>query len=577
MVRPLYFIVLIIFLKASFGFAQNGSVFIDSKFASIDAELNLILVNKSTDEINVDYPGIKRSVVINNSTYQFLSEIEEVEVGRNYSVFQEDDQNFELFFTELPVVNITSEIEIQDEPSVLASFTMCESNGNVISDYIGIEYRGGWTQSLPKKSYKIEFWNDSIGNEKVDHNLLNMRSDDDWNLQAMYNEPLRLRSKLSYSLWDKIDTLHYINDEPKAINGIRQEYIELFVNSSYHGLYTISERIDRKQLQLKKFKDGEFKGELYKGINWGAPTFTRLPDFSNDTIVWSGFEYEYPTDSIDWQYLYDLVEFVMTSDSLEFYENYKERFDVGNLVNYFIFLNLLRATDNEGKNIYVAKYTSNQPYFYVPYDLDGSFGMIWNGTEEDISNDLQANAFYRRLFSDNGPGGFVEGLRVRWNALRKSTITIQGILFEFESAFDFLSANGVYEREKLAWPECEFLNFDNLEYTKEWLESRILYLDNVFNNPELLLTNAEEILGLTEIFKIFPNPASEFINYDFTDSSFNVERIRILDNTGLPVITYKPNELQGSLDLSPLNSGIYFMLVGSNSTTTKFIKSFIKQ
>ncbi|WP_366841162.1 CotH kinase family protein [Lacinutrix sp.] len=51
---------------------------------------------------------------------------------------------------------------------------------------------------LSKKSFDLEFWADLVSKEKKDIKFKGMRSDDDWILDAMYNEPLRLRSYYSY-------------------------------------------------------------------------------------------------------------------------------------------------------------------------------------------------------------------------------------------------------------------------------------------------------------------------------------------------------------------------------------------
>ena len=46
------------------------------------------------------------------------------------------------------------------------------------------------------------------------------------------------------------------------------KYAEVFINNNYRGVYCVTELIDRKQLQLKKFElnNGNFRirGELYK-------------------------------------------------------------------------------------------------------------------------------------------------------------------------------------------------------------------------------------------------------------------------------------------------------------------------
>lgn len=205
--------------------------------------------------------------------------------------------------------------------------------------------------------------------------LLGLRSDDDWNLQAMYNEPLRLNNKTSFELWDKIDTLHYLNEEPDAINGVRMRYVEIFINDEYRGVYGLGEKVDRKQLKLKKH-NGTIRGQLYKGDTWGATTFSPAPPFNNNSDTWGGFEYKHPDEEIDWTELHEFVSFVRFSSDADFYANYQSYFSIDNAISYLIFVNLARLTDNLGKNIYVAKYNNNYPYFYVPWDLDGSLGTI---------------------------------------------------------------------------------------------------------------------------------------------------------------------------------------------------------
>ena len=101
-----------------------------------------------------------------------------------------------------------------------------------------------------------------------DVSLLGMRDDDDWNLQAMFNEPLRIRNRSCFEIWDNIYTLPYKEEEPDAVAGIKMKYSDLFLNNEYLGIFAVGERIDRKQLKLKKYKDGSIRGELYKGAYW---------------------------------------------------------------------------------------------------------------------------------------------------------------------------------------------------------------------------------------------------------------------------------------------------------------------
>lgn len=540
-------------------FSQNGKVNIDTIYFNIDTSNRIILVNQNTEGLNSN-PELKNCITSDGINYTFTTPVQEFKTGVAYQVSDIQGTPYDLYFSQLPVINITTSNIIADEPRVYALFQMCEQNGNFIKNPIGIEYRGGWTQSLPKKSLRIEFWNDVMGNETKDFSLLGMRSDDDWNLQAMFNEPLRLRSKVSYELWRKIDSLYYIEYEPDAINGVKQEYVELFVNKEYRGLYALSERIDRKQLKLKKFKDGEIRGELYKGVTWGSTTFTSLTQPDNKSTIWGGFEYRHPEEEINWVNIYEFVRFVMKEDDFSFYENIGKKFITDNAVNYFIFLNLLRAVDNTGKNIFIARYIKDEPYFYVPYDLDGTFGTIWNGTKEDITDDILVNGLYKRLISGNSDNDFPARLKSRWNELKTSILSVESIINSFSNSFDYLEANGVYERELKVWQDCDFFDYNNIDYTKKWLTKRFNYLDMVFNNPELLTNTRNTWLPDKTTFKIYPNPAGKIVHFEVADHSFKLEKISIVNLSGNLLIVKLTDGNNGSIDVSNLNEGLYLIV-----------------
>ncbi len=554
--------------------SQGKIVNIESKYFNIDTIERLVLINQNVDELNVSYPEPKGSISVDHTEYTFIENVVELEVGRVYNITDEDDRRYTLYFTELPIINIASSHTIVDEPKVLAHFTMCEPSGNYIVNNIGIEYRGGSTQSLAKKSFKVEFWEDANGSSTTDFCLLDMRCDDDWNLQAMCNEPLRLRSKLGYELWNKIDTLYYHKEESSAINGVRQEYVELFVDSAYRGLYALSERIDRKQLQLKKYDNGEIKGELYKGIAWGASTFTDLPPFNNQKDEWSGFEYKYPDSEIEWANIHEFVDFVIHEEDISFYENYSDRFNIDNAVNYFIFLNLLRATDNAGKNLFIAKYDKGEPYFYIPWDLDGSFGTIWDGSIENITDDILTNGFYRRLILDDSENGFTVRLAKRWNELRSHVLETERLIQDFTHRINYLQKSGVYERELKTWTACESYNQSIVQYTIDWLTQRLDYLDEVFNNPDLLTSiNHDRLISNTSL-NIYPNPATNAISIEASDVHEDLESIVIVNNLGVSVLSIYIQSSNVNMDVSNLNSGIYYV-VATFSNRSRIVEKLL--
>ncbi|HIP47419.1 MAG TPA: hypothetical protein EYG92_00420 [Lutibacter sp.] len=308
-----------------------------------------------------------------------------------------------------------------------------------------------------------------------------MREDDDWILFGMYGEPLRLRNVNNHALWQEIHTPYYIDQETEATTGIKTQYAELAINDEYLGIYALGEQVDRKQLKLKKFTTN-IRGELYKGIGWGNSTFLEIFAYDNLDRVWGGFEMKYPKDDeiTDWENLYNLVDFVINSTNESFEENISSRFVLNNAIDYFIFINTIRAADNMGRNLYVAKYKEDEPYFYVPWDFDWSFGM-WDFEQQNITNDIMSNGLYDRLLSANS-SLFREALVARWFELRNtSTLETTSFITSINERYTMLLANGNYEREILKWG-TETIDLDNLNYTTTWIQERFTFLDAYFGN-----------------------------------------------------------------------------------------------
>lgn len=530
----------------------------------VDHALHLIVANIPASQVNLQWPG-QKAALLADSIYIFMPPVAAVATGQPYNLLDGAGMAYQLFFSELPLIGITTEGPIVDEPQVPGHFVLSHGSGQLIQADLGIEYRGGSSQFWPKKSYRIEFRNDTAWNEEQDVQLPGMRSDDDWNLLAAYNEPLRLRNVVCNQLWRMIHVPYYQSLEPDAVNGVRMVHADLFVNGTYRGIYAVSERIDRKQLKLKEY-DGNIRGELYKGVSWGASTFSEAPPYDNAEGSWSGFEYEYPTESTDWANLHDFVQFVLQTPEAEFLDGYSTRFVLDNAVDYFILLNLIRASDNTGKNIYIARYDAETPYFYVPWDLDGTFGIAWDGSLANITDDLLMNGFYERLIHDCRPGGFSDQLRQRWNELRTNTISSSNIIGLFAQEESLLTNNGAYARESMAWPLFEH-SPAQMTYLSNWLDARLVYLDNRFNAPC-------EPIGIQDhggpAISIYPNPASSHLV--LLSGSPGSSMLRLTDALGRTVLEQPLAGPRNEVDVSMIRPGWYqATVVGADHEFTQML------
>jgi hypothetical protein len=400
-----------------------------------------------------------------------------------------------------------------------------------------------------------------MGNLNVDMKFGQLREDDDWILDALYNEPLRLRSYTANKLWKQIQVPYYVNYEPKAKPGADVMYVEMFLNGVYNGLYNLSEPIDRKQLKIKKFNDN-LRGELYKGYTWGASTFTSLPSYNNNSRVWGGYEFEYPKNSeiTDWSSLYQFTNFVINSSESEFENDIWSRFEKDNFINYFLFLNLIRATDNTGKNIYLAKYKQGEPYFYIPWDLDGCFGTIWNGTNLNITDDILKNGFISRVI-DRNPKNILIDIANKWFENKNHVFSYASLSEAVRQQYEILDNNKIYERESLVYSNYSFEIYD-LNYTLDWIQNRLNFLDDYF----LMMLSTIDV-SITNKITFFPNPATDKIQVD-SEVSLTDNFYKIFNANGQTIGSgYLINR---QINIEKLEKGIYYVLLGNVSF--KFIK-----
>lgn len=279
----------VIFLFSLSSYSQK--LHIEKNQFQIDTIHNIIVsrlqnVNNSASGTSYD----SAEIALNGDLYTFKNVPDTLSTAASYEILKED-KSFTLYFTQLPLISINSSVTLVDEPKVATDLTHADDE-QVFTSICGVEYRGGFSQTFPKKSLDLEFCEDAESEESRKVQLSGLREDDDWVLDAIYNEPLRLRAYVGHKLWVDMHTLYYTEKEPKAVSGARVRYVELFLNGKYHGVYMLSEQVDRKQLKLKKYDDdnNQVRGVLYKGDNWGATKFTSLPPVDNTLETWGGHE-----------------------------------------------------------------------------------------------------------------------------------------------------------------------------------------------------------------------------------------------------------------------------------------------
>lgn len=405
-------------------------------------------------------------------------------------------------FTFLPIVEINGTVEKLVYNTGVVKVLLPEEN--IISP-CKVKFRGGTTNSsrINKRNYHLKFV-DEMG-EKLDLKIFDgLRKDNSWLLDGGTLDRIRIRNRVNQDLWLAFGTLPYYADtEPKVINGSRGSMVEVFRNGEYQGIYNMCEPVDRKQVKAMKYDEetSEIHGQLWKSDQRTETTkMKKAPMYNNYLVTWDGYEVEYPDiDDInptDYSTLYNAVKFVAESSDEEFEKHAAEYLDMPVLVDYFIFLQVLMAYDNLGKNNYWTVYdrVANKMISLIPWDLDTTLGQSWKSFEyhptyltpdRDIyeQNEINVDWFLKRCVQWN-VNGFVTKAQERYKELRKSVLTPEAILKRFDSYLDIMDMSGSILREEKRYAYTTDLGgyTFNLKlerkYIGEWIPKRIEWLDN---------------------------------------------------------------------------------------------------
>lgn len=362
---------------------------------------------------------------------------------------------------------------------------------------IKIRHRGASSLKYEKKSFAIKLIDDD-GNS-IDRSFFGMREDNNWILDAMAIDMARMRNRINTDLWNDFSHTTYIrNDyEDESRNGTDGQFVEVFLNNKYHGLYCMTEKFDRKLLKLKKFKNTKVRGVLYKSFSW-APfygTGTSFYDYDNTSVNWQNFEASYPDiedgEPFTWKPLADMVKFISTSSNAIFRSEIETKVDVPVCIDYALMMDFIAAQDNVAKNMFAYFYdiTETEKMGIGVWDMDHSWGR--NYKSELVNHDFDIRVTDNRLFYrlyyvyDSSHKLF----RERYAEMRRGVFKAANLRKRFARYFDLFEQTGADERETRRWQGVDgfTLNFKaEREYINQWITDRIRVMDRKygFTTPE---------------------------------------------------------------------------------------------
>jgi spore coat protein CotH len=212
----------------------------------------------------------------------------------------------------------------------------------------------------------------------------------------------------------------------------------------------------------------------------------KYPDFE---------DYGYQTD---WTTLYNAVDFVCHSSDDDFREHFAEYFDLPLVIDYYILMETILATDNHGKNMFFACYDmqKDKKITFGVWDMDATCGQRWSDQyyhwsgmqpEQDYATYIWNNEhgdynLFKRL-RDTNADDFNMQVRLRYRDLRDNYLATENILNRFSTYLNRFKLCGADQREYDKWNgDSDISNLaldfdDEMEYLTDWFTRRLNYLD----------------------------------------------------------------------------------------------------
>jgi len=471
-----------------------------------------------------------------------------------------------LTFTALPVVKIYGSFNNNYSDGYIRVF---EPSMDSIADLLNMKakWRGGITNNADKhkRNYHVKL-KDAEGN-KLEHKFFDLRSDNSWILESCQVDMSRIRNRTITDLWNDYSTPPYfIDKEKKAKTGTRGEFVELILNDEYRGIYCMTENMDRKQLKLMKYDEDTqtTHGQLWKSKDWTYATMmgtspdggyqpkTYLTDPNPNSDMWDKYEVKYPDFEdygyqTDWSTLYNAVEFVCYASDEEFRQHVAEYFDLPLVIDYYILMETILATDNHGKNMFFAVYDkeTDKRITFAVWDMDATCGQRWSDQyyhwegmqpEQDYASYIARQEhgdynLFKRLRNTDADD-FNMKVRLRYRELRQGHLATDAILNRFSTYLNRLKLCGAAQREYNKWNgDSDIaglnLNFDaEMQYLTDWFTRRMNYLD----------TKRFDIASLPEL-----GIATVQLRQTATDAVYDLQGRRVTHSGQLPTGIYIVN------------------------------------
>jgi spore coat protein CotH len=410
-----------------------------------------------------------------------------------------------------------------------------------------------------------------------------------------------MRNMLAFDLFRRMG--HYAS---------QTRVVEVIINNQYQGIYILTEKIkqDKGRVDIAKLTNLDVSGDeltggyIFKidyfnqGNGWKS-NYTQI-GYPDKTVSYV-FQDPEVSDLMPQQKEY-LKSAVNSFETILYSANFKDPntgypawVDVNSFIDYFIVNELSRTVDGFKKSVYFFKDKDSKGGKINAgpvWDFDWAWKNIWDcpafqatdgsGWSYKINDCLTyapySNGWTVRFLQDEN---FANALNYRYFEFRKSFLSTQYLNSYIDSVQTLV--NEAQARHYNKWrilgisvgaPEVGSQpdSYAGVVFKfKNWIETRLNWLDK--NMPGKTIPTSIDNFDITDHYRIFPNPATDWL---YIESASSINGIELHNLNGATVYKKSGNAGYSSkIDVSAYPSGVYFLTltrINRSPVITKVVK-----
>lgn len=439
----------------------SNNIELDSSDSWITKEINNYMLNSKTETIQF-------MLSVNGNGFLRVGELLWIENSDT-----ELDENPRLDLPKFTIDAPSSKIS----RSWTTSTFKYQDKGRTLSGYVQFGIQGNSSAGYDKKNLKLKFYKDAECKNKLKWKpKSNWTSNFKFNAKANWIDATQSRNLVNAQIFEKATEITPIANNDVSVHLLNTQSlgqmegfpIEIVMADGYYGLFTFNTKKDDKTFGM------DDKNPEHECVTNNNSFNGFKPNQTWDSANYGTEIHDSPSDELKTN-MSSLINFINTASDDDFKAKISNYIDVYSVINTYLYGLLSEEWDFQNKSQLLLTWNSGKYFFMIPYDLDSTWGLYWDGSHLNYDEDAKYFAFtenssFVSMTNINNLMArivklFKPEIKLQYQKLRTSVWRNDQIVGAFKQFINAIPEEA-YEREQERWaniPSKDITDFAQIQ------------------------------------------------------------------------------------------------------------------